>query len=212
MSDRPDPLAALEEYMVQLRGRGLVLSSSDLALLDSWVKSGVPQGVLLAGIDAAAAAMRRPPHSVGACRPYILKSIAAWSGELAQPLKPEPGQSAPAEVVDEAPQESTEERLRGWLRARCAMVKQPPVARAFQTLMGEVEQIIASEGSVSTRVLAVLDEALVDYILEDASVGEWPAELRVSLQKGPADRALSEVSKFFGESDWSALPPEWRIA
>lgn len=49
----PGYLAEIERAFLALAGRGLMLSSADMALVDQWHRAGIPAEVVLAGLGAA---------------------------------------------------------------------------------------------------------------------------------------------------------------
>lgn len=211
MAESNDPLQRIEAYVVALRGRGLVLSSSDIALLDAWLRAGVPPGVLLEGIDSAFAANRTPPASVLACLHHIRRSISGWSSAFdhgqVRSVEVVPSDASMEEVNEEEPPEVS---VPLWLASQAEATRVAPLARAFRALHSEVVALLAEEGTLGARTLAVLDEALVDSLLEDGDAALLGENAVQRLQAGPAFRVLKELAAEAGESDWSALPPSWR--
>lgn len=75
----------VQEAFLRLRGKGLMLGALDTELLRAWAKTGVPQEVVVRGLERAAARTRwdaRPgesgPRSLRACRPEVEAEISAW--------------------------------------------------------------------------------------------------------------------------------------
>jgi len=73
------------QYYLALKGRGLVLSAAELALIQTWEQSGAPPGVVCAGIREAFTsyhrrhgATPRRPASLAYCRKAVARALAVW--------------------------------------------------------------------------------------------------------------------------------------
>ncbi len=75
----------VEQYFLALKGRGLLLSAEELALVQQWEATGVPVWVVCEAIRTAFEAYRakrganaRPPASLRFCRKPVQRALEAW--------------------------------------------------------------------------------------------------------------------------------------
>ncbi len=75
----------VEQYFLAQKGRGLLVSATDRALIETWEASGAPVWVICEGIQAAFESHRRkrgpearPPASLRYCRKAVEKALDVW--------------------------------------------------------------------------------------------------------------------------------------
>jgi hypothetical protein len=102
----------IEEYFLRRRGGGLLLSTLDWALIETWKDAGVPLEAVLRGIDAAFESYERRPsktqkvNSLAYCSQAVLSAAedmkeAAVGAEPAAAAKPRARQGFEPEAVAE---------------------------------------------------------------------------------------------------------------
>ena len=103
----------IEERFLQRRGGGLLLSTLDWALIETWKDAGIPLQAVLRGIDEAFDRYAQRPsktkkvNSLAYCSQLVLAAaedmkeaaVGAAAGESALPTKPRGGQGFEPEVV-----------------------------------------------------------------------------------------------------------------
>lgn len=75
----------VEQYFLALKGRGLLLSAEELALVRVWEASGAPVWVICEAIRVAFEAYHakrgadaRPPASLRFCRKAVERALQTW--------------------------------------------------------------------------------------------------------------------------------------
>jgi len=73
----------VEAYFLSLSKIGVMLSSKDTVLMQTYRQSGVPVEIVCLGIRRAFAAFVEPPRSLYQCRHAVGQEIAAWKARAA---------------------------------------------------------------------------------------------------------------------------------
>lgn len=164
----------VERYFLEITGQGVMLSSRDYDLIQSWKKRGVPRDVVLRGIQRALEDCRRrgehrAPKSIYYCSDVIEQEIKSYFRN--SPRAPsEPGERS-EQLVDELAGRlariiSTEksDRLRGHyaeIRRKVLGLKGLDEEEIFR-------RIEAMQHSLYESFFESMDEHLKHSILEDA--------------------------------------------
>ncbi len=167
-------LHTVERFVLQLRGRGLMLSPADVRLIDAWRLSGIPLRVVCEALLAGAEHWRANTH--GEPLPHTLRYFDAgvrragrrWGGEQAV-VDPE-GADAPEPAAGPAVLDT----LRRELAAVGRTEQQPLVREAYRRAYRELGRIarrlqheprldwLAATSEVDRSLVTGLFEALPD--------------------------------------------------
>jgi hypothetical protein len=191
----------IEERFLLRRGGGLLLSTLDWALIETWKDAGIPLEAALRGIDEAFDRYDQRPsktkrvNSLAYCSQLVLaaaedmkEAAVGAGGESALPAKRRAGQGFEPEVV--APflrrnadlLEAVELPQGGGVSARSVALD---AAKALRTLAEEVEKNPAAGLEDLERRLTVLEEKLFAVLLAST------ADDDIVTVRAEADRDLS---------------------
>jgi hypothetical protein len=191
----------IEERFLLRRGGGLLLSTLDWALIETWKDAGIPLEAVLRGIDEAFDRYDQRPsktkkvNSLAYCSQLVLaaaedmkEAAVGVGGEAALPTKRRAGQGFEPEVV--APflrrnadlLEAAELPQGGGVSARSVALD---AAKALRTLAEEVEKKPTAGLEDLERRLTVLEEKLFAVLLAST------ADDDIVIVRAEADRDLS---------------------
>jgi hypothetical protein len=191
----------IEERFLHRRGGGLLLSTLDWALIETWKDAGIPLEAVLRGIDEAFDRYDQRPsktkkvNSLAYCSQLVLaaaedmkEAAVGAGGESAAPAKRRPGQGFEPDVV--APflrrnadlLEATELPRGGGVSARSVALD---AAKTLRHLAEELEKKPAARMEDLERRLTLLEEKLFAVLLAST-----PDEDIVSVRT-EADRDLA---------------------
>lgn len=79
MPDNEDYVLAVAEYFLKKKGKGLMLSPGDSALLFKWESENIPIGAIIRGIDKAFSTLDQI-WSLKSCRPFVEEELRKIPG------------------------------------------------------------------------------------------------------------------------------------
>lgn len=173
MADYAESIVA---FFVARRGRGASLSATDQALLSDWEAAGLPVDVVVLGVGRAFDALRQPPRSLSECRRWVTAAAKAHAQQNEAPAanaethtpSAEPAPLAPDEattvVVIPAPGAVESDPVLTVLKRLCVTADDARVVQALQELAEDVRALL-EDGPLTSEVLAVLDQTLVEGFL-----------------------------------------------
>jgi len=160
-----DYFQAIEEHFARLRGRPLVLSARDVALVDRWWSARVPLRIVLESLDgvfARRAGSGGPVLSLGYCRHAVEEAFRAWrEGQLG---------AAPTDEVH-APDAARREAA-ALLTDQAAALEgdgggpRQAAARALRALAGRLEGPAPVPLDRAEAELARIEDALIAALME----------------------------------------------
>jgi hypothetical protein len=167
-----------DHFLVRI-GRSTTLSSMDQHYLQTLEQAGAPLPAVCAGIDAAIAAKREPPHALSECKRWVTRALKdyAATGAIADLQGVASSGAAPTKAADvpknSDPRGSIEERL----LQRLAQLQQIPALseqtrNAVVAFTQELRGIIETEHTLDAATLLMLDDALLTQVLLAHSVDE----------------------------------------
>ena len=177
----------IEERFLHRRGGGLLLSTLDWALIETWKDAGIPLQAALRGIDEAFDRFEQRPsktrkvNSLAYCSQMVLsaaeemKEAAVGAGNSAESSKSSVGQGFEPEVVaaflrkNASQLEAANLPHSGGISARAIAVD---TAKTLQQLADETEKSRASRLQELERHLTVLEEKLFAALLASTPDGE----------------------------------------
>jgi hypothetical protein len=172
----------IEDRYLQRRGGGLLLSTLDWALIETWKDAGIPLEAALRGIDEAFDRYDQRPsktkkvNSLAYCSQLVLAAaedmkeaaVGAASGDAVLPAKPRTGQGFEPEVVvpflrrNADSLESAKLPDGGGVSARSVALE---AARTMRQLAAEIEEKPTARLEDLERRLTVLEEKLFAALL-----------------------------------------------
>ena len=191
----------IEERFLRRRGGGLLLSTLDWALIETWKEAGIPLEAVLRGIDNAFDGYDQRPsktkkvNSLAYCSQLVLaaaedmkEAAVGAAGESGFPAKPRAGQGFEPEVV--APflrrnadlLEAAKVPQGGGVSARSVALDSAKILRA---LAEEIEEKPAARLEDLERRLTVLEEKLFAVLLASTPDEE------IVMVRAEADRDLA---------------------
>ena len=208
----------IEEAFIRRRGRNLLLSPLDWALIETWQERKVPLHVVLSGIEqvfdkieqqsVASAAQKRTVKSLMYCREEIEAQHAAW---LERQVGKNSGEAAA--TVDKKSKESAEEKslfsaetIAKHLRAVFISVEKARKNAASdglrETLAIAANELSRLEKNFQTtenleQILENLDASIDERILREDASGELKAEIRKQLAGYKNKMAADVYSRTF---------------
>ncbi len=163
----------VEERYLQRRGGGLLLSTLDWALIETWKDAGIPLEAALRGIDSAFDKYDQRPtktkkiNSLAYCSQAVLSEAEDMKEAVigAEPSKPQPNQGFEAETVTSFLRNNAE-RIEGIRSAQAAQAVSP----AFLAAVKSLRELAGSIGDKTRledleRRLTVLEEKLFAAVL-----------------------------------------------
>jgi hypothetical protein len=190
----------IEERFLGRRGGGLLLSTLDWALIETWKDAGIPLEAVLRGIDEAFDRYAQRPsktkkvNSLAYCSQLVLAAaedmkeaaVGAAGGESAPPAKPRAGQGFEPEIVAPFLRRNADlleaaKLLRGGGVSALAL----DAATTLRHLAKEIENKPAARLEDLERRLTVLEEKLFAMLLAST-----PDEEIVAV-RAEADRDLA---------------------
>jgi len=192
----------IEERFLQRRGGGLLLSTLDWALIETWKDAGIPLAAVLRGIDEAFDSYERRPsktkkvNGLGYCSQLVLAAaedmkeaaVGAASGESGSPSKSRTRQGFEPEVVAPFLRRNADLLEAAKLPQRSGVSVRAVALDAAKTLRDLASQIEAKPSSRLEdleRRLTVLEEKLFAALLAST-----PDEEIVTV-RADADRDLA---------------------
>jgi glycine/D-amino acid oxidase-like deaminating enzyme len=190
----------IEERFLHRRGGGLLLSTLDWALIETWKDAGIPLPAVLRGIDEAfdrfeqRPAKTRKVNSLAYCSQLVLaaaedmKEAMVGAANSTESSKPSAGQGFEPEVVaaflrkNASQLEATNLPHSGGISARAIVLD---TAKTLHQLAEEAEKSRASRLQELERHLTVLEEKLFAALLASTPDGE------VVTVRAEADRDLA---------------------
>jgi hypothetical protein len=191
----------IEERFLRRRGGGLLLSTLDWALIETWKEAGIPLEAVLRGIDNAFDGYDQRPsktkkvNSLAYCSQLVLaaaedmkEAAVGAAGESGFPAKPRAGQGFEPEVV--APflrrnadlLEAAKVPQGGGISARSVALDS---AKILRDLAEEIEEKPAARLEDLERRLTVLEEKLFAVLLASTRDEE------IVMVRAEADRDLA---------------------
>jgi hypothetical protein len=170
----------IEERFLHRRGGGLLLSTLDWALIETWKDAGIPLEAVLRGIDAAFDSYERRPsktkkvNGLGYCSQEVLsaaedmKEAAVGTASAETPVKPSAGQGFEPEAVAIFLRRNADLLEAAKLPQGGGIPAQPLVhatAKTLRQLAEEIEATPASRLEDLERRLTVLEEKLFALML-----------------------------------------------
>ena len=172
----------IEDRYLQRRGGGLLLSTLDWALIETWKDAGIPLEAALRGIDEAFDRYDQRPsktkkvNSLAYCSQLVLAAaedtkeaaVGTASGDAVLPAKPRTGQGFEPEVVvpflrrNADSLESAKLPDGGGVSARSVALE---AARTMRQLAAEIEEKPTARLEDLERRLTVLEEKLFAALL-----------------------------------------------
>ncbi len=161
-----DYVRTIADYFLQKKGKGLILSPGDMALLLAWEAQNVPRNAVIRGIDRAFAALDRV-LSLHGCRKFVEEEV----------------NKLPRFVPSPTAEDEARERIeKTALMLHRAAQKHPDAADALnkaarrvealeELLTGEAEVVIGEE-------LGIIESGLADSRLDIQSDDGWAAVKR----------------------------------
>lgn len=108
MSDNPDYVREIEKYFLSLAGEGIMLSSMDYSLIQSWKKKSVPRELVLKGIQKAFSESvtkqkggKGPPRNLKQCAGYVDEYMADYRPEYRESVDKEAVSSGAGGIIEE---------------------------------------------------------------------------------------------------------------
>ena len=163
----------IEERYLQRRGGGLLLSTLDWALIETWKDAGIPLEAALRGIDSAFDKYDQRPtktkkiNSLAYCSQAVLSEAEGMKEAAigAEPSKPQPNQGFEAETVT-----SFLRRNADWIEAIRSSQATQPVSTALLAAAKSLRELADSIGDKTRledleRRLTVLEEKLFAAVL-----------------------------------------------
>jgi hypothetical protein len=192
----------IEEHFLRRRGGGLLLSTLDWALIETWKDAGIPLEAVLRGIDAAFDAYDQRPsktkkvNSLAYCSQLVLAAaedmkeaavgVAAKDDSLPSPKSPAE-QGFEPEAVAIFLRKNADALAAAKLPSRSGVSAQTAANEAAQTLRQLADEVAAKKPRLEDleRRLTVLEEKLFAVLL-----AATPDEEIVNV-RAEADRDLS---------------------
>jgi hypothetical protein len=179
----------IEERFLQRRGGGLLLSTLDWALIETWKDAGIPLEAVLRGIDEAFDRYNQKPsktkkvNGLAYCSQLVLTAaeemkeaaVGASAANLDQPPKSRAGQGFEAEAVGAFLRRNADLLRAAKLPGGSGVSAQSVAQEAAQTLRqlaDETEKKSASRLEDLERRLTVMEEKLFAALLASTSDDE----------------------------------------
>jgi hypothetical protein len=171
-----------DHFLVRI-GRSTTLSSMDQHYLQSLERAGAPLPAVCAGIDAAIAAKREPPHALSECKRWVTRALKDYAAtgaiaDLQGVASSGVASNTPADVPKNADMQpgALEQRL----LQRLAQLQQKTslsvqTRAAIVAFTDELRAIIDTERILDAATLLMLDDALLTQILLAHSADEQAA-------------------------------------
>lgn len=168
-----DYFTEIEETFVRLRGRQMIISPIDWALIDQWKDRGIPLHIVLRAIETVFRAYhqrsgnKQAVNSLAYCRPEVESQFAAWQTSQV-------GKSA---TSNDAPQTITRETAAAHIKNVIAALRAVEMPELQDGIIYTLGLLDALESSLPDDIEAI-DSALVaveDY-LATAMLDGWPAD------------------------------------
>jgi hypothetical protein len=161
-----------DHFLVRI-GRSTTLSSMDQHYLQTLEQAGAPLPAVCAGIDAAVAAKREPPHALSECKRWVTRALKDYSASGAIAELQGVAASAPATVTSaDVPKSAAAQpgALEQRLLQRLAQLQQRPTLSATSrtavaAFADELRAIIEAERTLDSATLLMLDDALLTQVL-----------------------------------------------
>ena len=186
----------IEEHFQQRRGGGLLLSTLDWALIETWKDAGVPLEAVLRGIDTAFEKFEKRPsprkvNSLAYCAQEVLAAAEEMKEAAVGASKPESEKPAAFQAVEIAAflRQCAEQLGQAHLPQRSGVSAQGIAQEACQTLI-EMAECLETQKSLPhleqlEQRLTVLEEKLFAVLLA-ATADEQIVEVRAQ-----ADREMA---------------------
>ncbi len=207
----------IEEAFIRRRGRNLLLSPLDWALIETWQERKVPLHVVLSGIEqvfdkieqqsVASAAQKRTVKSLMYCREEIEAQYAAW---LERQVGKNGGEAA---AISKKAEENAEEKslfpAETIAKHLCAIFVSVEKARKNAASDGLRETLAIAANELSRleknfqttenleQILENLDASIDERILREDASGELKAEIRKQLAGYKNKMAADVYSRTF---------------
>jgi hypothetical protein len=189
----------IEEHFLRRRGGGLLLSTLDWALIETWKEAGIPLEAALRGIDAAFDRYDQRPsktkkiNSLAYCSQAVLaaaedlKEAAVGAAGGGASLKAGPGEGFEPETIAAFLRRNAEIMASAKLAKRSGVSVQTVVTEASQTLRGLAENVESKNLRLEDleRRLTVVEEKMFAALLAAAEDEEIVAV------RAEADRDLA---------------------
>lgn len=188
------------------RGRHLLLSPVDWALVDSWEKRGVPLRIVLGVIDEVFDQIDDDPKRTGSvrslsyCKDAVENRYRSWVdsqvGSSVKAKEPVDGKDAAAAAAPIFPKSAVEEHLRsvGTGLAKAAAAQTGEIADVLRDACAELETLAAgiiSQDDLEAR-LEELDERIDDALTRSLDAAELEAETEAAAKAIGVRRAVMD--------------------
>jgi hypothetical protein len=171
-----------DHFLVRI-GRSTTLSSMDQHYLQTLERAGAPLPAVCAGIDAAIAAKREPPHALSECKRWVTRALKDYAAtgaiaDLQGVASSGAASNKPADVPKNADAQpgALEQRL---LQRLAQLQKRPCLSTTTRTALysfqADLIETIQTRVKLDQAVLAVLDQAMLAHVLLAHSVAEREA-------------------------------------
>ncbi|MCP4228891.1 MAG: hypothetical protein GY771_01915 [bacterium] len=163
MTDNGDYIQTISDYFLQKKGKGLMLSPGDVALLLTWEAAHVPRNAVIRGIDRTSAALDRV-LSLRACRKFVDEEVGKLPRFIPQPT-----------IID-----TQRERLEGTAAMLSRAAKKHTAVAAIITHARErveaLDELLEPDAEVAlSEELAIVESGLADALLGNQSDEERAA-------------------------------------
>jgi hypothetical protein len=161
-----DYVRTIADYFLQKKGKGLILSPGDMALLLTWEAQNVPRNAVIRGIDRAFAALDRV-LSLHGCRKFVEEEVNKLPRFVPHPT---------------AEDEARERIEKTALMLHRAVQKHPDAATILNNAADRVEaleELLTAEAEVAIgEELGIIESGLADALLDIQSEDELSAVKR----------------------------------
>ena len=198
----------IEEHFLRRRGGGLLLSTLDWALIETWKDAGIPLGAVLRGVDEAfdlydrRASKTKKINSLAYCSQAVLtaaedmKEAAVGAGSAATDSKSRHPQGLEPETISAFLLRNAETLASANLAKNSAIAAQPILAEASHTLRALAESLECETPRLEDmeRRLTVVEEKIFAALLA-TTTDEELVEIRAQADRdlAPYRRKMSAV-------------------
>ena len=174
----------IEETFVRRRGKGLLLSPLDWAMIEDWQERGIPLHVVLRAIESVFDSFEKNPRtrsikSLMYCREEVEARFTEWNRSQAG-QHTEEGESDAKEDADDLTREAIDAHLEK-LIARLRAVDQPAIADDIERAVKRLEGLRDEPGTDHEHVDKSLGD--IERLLDDGLLTRSDAALRGRLEE-----------------------------
>jgi hypothetical protein len=197
MSDNPDYVREIEKYFLSLAGEGIMLSSMDYSLIQSWKKKNVPRELVLKGIQKAFAESvikskggKGPPRNLKQCAGYVDEYIADYRPQYHGSIEEETVSSGAGGIIEE---------ISRALGSLISDLQKGVKLEYYRNLRHKILELDESGDENLFRKISEIEERLLDHYF-DALPENVKAEINKEAQDMIEGRARHMTESAYTES------------